>query len=282
MSTSTATPQIGSGAGLGFGTVLIGEMRKLITTRLWIILLIVSAAAGAAGAGLFGAIAMIGADDASKALRQVGTINMIYTGGNQFSRIIAIVAGAMAMGVEYRHKTLATSYLAMPRRTNVALGKGVITLGFGLALGLASTVLGFLIALVFVIIKDGSLQLGSGTVWQALLMNIVTIGMWAMIGYGLGILIKNMIVSIVVAVAFAYIVEPILATVFSLNDWKVLSNQMPTNATNAMIGSDAGSVMGGLNAAESWSPGAAFVVLLAWAVVPAVIGYLVVLRRDID
>ncbi|HEY9289719.1 MAG TPA: hypothetical protein VIP98_00430 [Microlunatus sp.] len=282
MSTTTATPRIGTGARLGFGSVLAGELRKLLTTRMWIILVIISAAAGAAGAALFGAIVMTGAETGGDAFRQTDAVTMIYTGGNQFTRIIAIIAGAMAMGAEYRHKTLATSYLAVPRRTDVALGKGVITLAFGLALGLASTVLGFLITIIFVLANDGSLLLGSAATWRALLMNIVTVGLWAMIGYGLGILIKNMIVSIVVAVSFAYIVEPILAMVFSLQEWTALSNLMPTNATNALIGTNAGNLIGGMTTADGWPALSAFAVLVGWAVVPAVIGYLLVLRRDID
>ncbi|QDP98419.1 hypothetical protein FOE78_23170 [Microlunatus elymi] len=283
MSVATAAGSLPGMRRLGFGQLLIAELRKLITTRMWIVLMIISAAAGAAGGGLYGAIVLLSAGGGSDlVLDKSSAIAMIYAGGNQFSRIIAIVAGAIAMGVEYRHKTLATTYLAEPRRSRVALAKGGITLGFGLSLGLASTVLGFLVAVIFVLIKGGSLQLGSASSWQALLMNIVTIALWAMIGYGLGILIRNMIVSITVAVAFAYIVEPLLATLFTANHWTVLSHQMPTNATNAMLGSGASSLMQAAGLGDGQSAITGFVVLVAWAVVPAAVGYLLVLRRDID
>lgn len=261
--------------------VLASELRKLVTTRTWLVLIIVSAAAGAAGAGLYGAVVMSVAGEGS-AFQQANGMALVYTGGNQFVRIIAIVAGALAMGAEYRHRTLATSYLAVPRRTQVALGKGVITLGYGLALGLASAILGFAVAAGFVIATDGSLLLGRASTWQAIGMNVVTVGLWAMIGYGLGILIRNMIVSVLVAVAFAYIVEPILALVLSLQEWTAVSNLMPTNATSALIGVDAAGMMGVSGVlADSWPPGVALIVLIGWAVVPAVLGYLLVLRTDI-
>jgi ABC-2 type transport system permease protein len=279
VTTSTAIRTDGARGSSGFAPLLTAELRKLITTRMWLILIIISAAAGAAGAALFGVIVLAGGD--GSALRAPEAVTMIYTGGNQFARIVAIIAGAMAMGVEYRHKTLATTYLAVPRRRWVLLGKGMITCAYGLALGLASTVLGFLVTVVFVVARDGSLLLGTSAAWRALLLNIVAIGLWAMIGYGLGVLIKNMIISIVVAVAFAYIVEPILALVFGLQEWTVLSNLMPTNATNALIGTNAGSLTG-MGTVDSWPAVGAFAVLLGWALVPAVLGYLLVLRRDIE
>ena len=57
-----------------------------------------------------------------------GLVRSIYNGGNTLSRILAMVVGIAAMGSEYRHNTLASTYLATPRRFRVLLGKAATLL----------------------------------------------------------------------------------------------------------------------------------------------------------
>jgi ABC-2 type transport system permease protein len=263
-------------------TVLLSEVRKITTTRIWIVLLAATAAAGVAGAGIYAAIGWFTTGAARANLfDQPDFVATLYTGGNSMARILAIIAGAMSMGIEYRHKTLATSYLAVPGRLSVVTGKAITTFGYGLAFGLVATVLGLLVAIPFVMIKDGSLFLSQGPTWQALLLNVVSLALWAMIGFGFGILIKNMIASVLIAVGFAYIIEPLLNLVFTLKHWTVLANLMPSSATSALIGVDANGVMQTGVTTEAWPAVAAFFVLLGWGLIPAIVGVLTTVRQDV-
>lgn len=131
------------------------------------------------------------------------------------------------------------------------------------------------------VIKDGSLFLDRASSWQALLLNIISLALWTMIGFGFGILIKNMIASVLIAVGFAYILEPTLNIVFALKHWTVPANLMPSGATAALVGTSAnGALQSGLGA-EQWPAYAGFLVLLGWAVIPAVIGMLTTVPRDV-
>ena len=52
---------------------------------------------------------------------------------------------------------------------------------------------------------------------------------------GIGILIKNMLVALVVGILLGFLVEPIVSIVFFLKRWDQLLNLMPSGATNAML-----------------------------------------------
>ena len=262
--------------------VLLSEVRKLTTTRSWIVLLAATAVAALVFTGIYVAVGLLaGGPKAPNMFAQQDFIAIIYTGANRAARILAIIAGAMAIGAEFRHRTLSTSYLAVPVRNRMVAGKAIITFGYGLAFGVVATVIGFLVAALMVSIKNGSLFLDRGSSWQALLLNIVSLGLWTMIGFGFGILIKNMIASVLIAVGFAYILEPALNIVFSLKHWTVPANLMPSGATTSLVGVDANGILQTGFGAEPWPAYAGFLVLLGWAVIPAVVGLLSTVRQDV-
>lgn len=262
--------------------LLRSEMLKITSTRMVIVLGCITAAAGIVAALVFGGIGVLITSEGSQVFSEPRFAAASYTFANQMARIVAIIAGTMAMGAEYRHKTLAASYLAVPRRLDLVLGKAVVTFGYGLALGLLTTLLSFVVSLFFILSHDGSPALGVAGTWQALLMNIVTIGLWALIGYGLGVLIRNMIASVLIAIVFAYVLEPTLSLIFTLKEWTVAGHLLPGGATDTAIGVSAMQLLQGDSAAVGWSGWQGLLVLLGWAVLPTVIGCLVTVRRDVD
>lgn len=260
--------------------LLISELRKIRTTRLWWIMLLCIFVLGAGYALLPAFISLLSAGDAPKSVvfSDPGTLISIYNGGNTLSRILALVVGIMSMGGEYRHKTLATTYLATPKRLKVVAAKALALAGYGLGYGLASVVAGILVAIPFVLRYDGSFQLTDGDVLRSIVLGIVSIALWVLIGMGVGILIRNMIVAMLVGVGFAYIVEPTVSFIFLFQGWNVPLNLMPTGATNAMLG-----VTSPILAASpdpfAWWLGA--LILLGWAAVPAAVGVLATVRKDV-
>ncbi len=261
--------------------VLVSEMRKISTTKLWWIMLICVFLLGGAYAlipAFSAGVAQSTLGDPTPAFEVPGTLRSIYNGGNTLARILALVIGILAMGGEYRYKTMATTYLATPVRTRVLSAKALSLIVVGLLYGLASVLAGLLVAIPFVLIKDGSLFLNRGDTWRSLLLGIVSIALWTLIGMGVGILIRNLVLAMLVGIGFAYVVEPALTALFFVKHWDLGLNLMPTGATNAMLGVTNPLLFA---AQEPFGWWLGMLVLAVWCLLPAIAGVIFTLRRDV-
>jgi ABC-2 type transport system permease protein len=260
--------------------VLRSEVRKITTTRLWWILLICVFLLAGCYATLPGVVAVLQhpSAGAGSAFSDPGTIRSVYNGGNTVSRIIAMVVGITAFGSEYRHQTLASSYLATPRRLRLLMGKVGSLLTFGLLYGVASVAAGMLVAVPFVLANDGTFALDQPATWRSLGLGVVSVALWTMIGLGIGILIKNMLTAMLVGISLAYLVEPIVSAVFFLRKWDLPLNLMPSGATNAMLGTTSPVLFAGQHPFVWWQGG---LVLAGWCVLPAIIGVVATIRQDV-
>jgi hypothetical protein len=86
---------------------------------------------------------------------------------------------------------------------------------------------------------------------------------------------------VLIAVGFAYILEPLLGLVFTLKHWTIPANLMPGNATTALVGVDANGVLQTGIGTDSWPAVAGFLVLLGWAMIPALVGLFTTTRQDV-
>ena len=213
------------------------------------------------------------------ALDDPGTMRSVYNGGNTLARILALVVGIMTMGGEYRHKTMAVTYLATPRRVRVLAAKAAALFGYGLLYGAASVVAGVLVAVPFVLSQDASFYLDRAETWRSLGLGIFSIALWAMIGFGVGTLFRNMIIAMLVGIGFAYLVEPSLTAVFFLQEWSIALNLMPTGATNAMLEVTSPILLASADPFLWWQ---GLLVLLGWSLLPAILGVLLTLGKDVD
>jgi ABC-2 type transport system permease protein len=260
--------------------VLRAELRKILTTRLWWIMLICIFVLGGGYAALPATIAVLEARPAGAGspFNDPGIVRSIYNGGNSLSRILALVMGIASMGSEYRHHTLASTYLATPRRLKVLFGKAVSLLIFGLLYGLTSVGAGVLVSLPFIGVNGGSLFLDRPDTWRSLALGVCSIALWTMIGMGIGALIKNMLVAMLIGISFAYLIEPVLSVIFFLNEWDLPLNLTPSGATNAMLGVTSPVLFAGPHPFEWWQ-GA--LVLAGWCLAPAVVGVASTVRKDV-
>jgi ABC-2 type transport system permease protein len=253
---------------------LRAELRKITTTRLWwvsLICILVLSGGYAAGVALLQPAGAAPFDNP-------GIVRSVYNGGNPVARVLAMVLGIATMGNEYRHQTLAATYLATPRRGRVLLGKAVSLLLFGLLYGVASVLAGVAVAAPFVLANGGSLFLDQPDAWRSLVLGAGSLALWTMLGMGIGILIPNLLVAMLVGISFAYLVEPILSLVFFMRGWDLALNLLPTGATNAMLGITS-PVLFATDNPFPWWQGA--LLLAAWCLLPALIGVLWTVRRDV-
>jgi ABC-2 type transport system permease protein len=83
------------------------------------------------------------------------------------------------------------TFLASPRRWRVVLAK----IGAHLVLGVGYGLVGLVVALVAggmtIAVRGHSLGLGADGLWRSALLGVVAVALWALIGIGIGTLVRN-------------------------------------------------------------------------------------------
>lgn len=221
------------------------------------------------------------------------------------ARLLALVLGVLIITGEYRHKTVTPTFLAEPRRGRVVIAKlGISFLG-GIALGVLTMLMGLIIGLVLVAAKVHScvttaglrLQVQQGMSkavcsaqhglyfvatthdmwhdWSRIAPGVVLgTGLFAIYGLGLGALLKNQVVAIVVGLGFTLVVETIVVFI-----WPGIGEYLPGQAATALEDAARTTFQGASTRVLPWWGGA--VMLVIYGVVLSVVGTLTTLRSDI-
>ncbi|GAB4062874.1 hypothetical protein GCM10028777_04110 [Angustibacter speluncae] len=260
------------------------EMLKLSTTKAWWGMLIGLAAwatlwslPNAFTAGLEfapGATAPAPADDDAIA-RSFYTIGL-----GSFGYVFALVLGVLVISSEYRHKTITTTILGTPHRPRIVLAKWVVTAAYALLYGVVGLGLGVAVTALILSLRGIDLNLGADGLVRALALALVAFVLWGLIGVGVGTLVGNQIVAILVGIGFI-VAETIASVALSFVSWGPdLVKWLPSSATSAMLQPTTDTGPGGPEIQVlTWWVG--LLVLLGYALVTAGVGALLQLRRDV-
>ncbi|WP_152365672.1 ABC transporter permease subunit [Microlunatus speluncae] len=263
--------------------VLRAELIKVRADRPSRVLLILGFVLGIGSAVLTGVLAIrpeLAAGQPATVLgRDASAVIGIYNGAIPMTRILALVAGALAMSREYSHKTLALTYLSTPNRYSVIGAKAGAQALIGLIIGLVSVLIGFVVATVFIIVTSGSFFLDQAGTWGALLLGVLSIAVWSLIGCAAGVLIRDVVITLAITLGFCFLVDPTVAVIFADQGWTLAQNLLPSGATAAMVQSH--SVLM-LASANPFPPGLAALVLIGWCLIPGVIGTALTISRDVE
>ncbi|WP_018156623.1 ABC transporter permease [Demetria terragena] len=263
------------------GPAIKAEVRKLLTTRMWWGMAIMLFAIGALLALFIGLLS--DTDPSSEAIEAGAPVftptelaTNVYTAGSAFGYVILMVIGIMTIGSEYRHKTLTGSLLAVPRRARLIFAKIIALLGFGVMYGVIFLIGSVSIGATVLSMRGFDVLPDAGAICRSLGLLLLVLGLWALIGLGLGILIPNQVAAILVGVGGAFIVEPLLTFLASQTEiGETIQKFFPGPATQAVLGGYAGDT-----AQLSWWAGA--LVLAAYAAVFTGLGTLLTQRRDVS
>lgn len=266
------------------------EATKQFTTAIWWILAIVlfvyvgftaSALGFVLSASSTGALSGRGPQAAASTLP-----SLLYSTATTVGYVFPLLIGTLMVTSEFRHKTLTPTFLATPRRGRVLGAKVVV----GVLLGVLYAVVG-LVASVgpsagFLLGYGIDTGFGSIDTWALLGRMVLTFVLWVLVGIGVGALVRNQIGAIVGVLVFTQFIEPIGRVASGFVDG--LSNVtrfLPGAAGDALVGA---SIFSGVttvstsSSADGLSWWAGGLVLLAYAVVLLVLGYLVSWRRDVS
>lgn len=260
------------------------ELCKFFSTRLWWGMAIAVLLTGAAFAALFGLLLasgdLTGPDGQPTLPLTDGQLaKSVFTGGISAGYLLTLAIGVMTIGSEYRHMTITSTFLATPRRGRVMSAKVVALLLIGAFYGVISLV-GSVAVGTAILSANGRAPFADPEIWRSLALALLALGLWSLIGLGVGILIPNQVAALLIAIGVAWIIEPILATTLPLTDWgQTVVPYFPGQATSAMLGSGGG--FGGPSSGGLvwW---AAALVLAGYAALMAGLGTWRTLRADIS
>lgn len=269
-----------------FGRSVSSEWRKVTATKTWWILALVLLAYAAMMAAPFGFLFGDIAEQTGQAPPADSAL-MVYSTTATFGYVIPLVFGALAATNELRHSTLGVTFAVEPRRGIVLTGKTAALTAVGIVLAIAGLLGAVGAGAPLLAVGDLPPMLGEAATWGLFARVAVSIAIWAVIGFGVGLIVKNQAFAIVLAIGFTQFIEPVARIGAQFWEWSAgLAKFLPGAAMDAFVGS---SVLNEMSATDPSMPdaaatlgnGAGFAVLVAYAVVSCGIGWLLRLRADV-
>jgi ABC-2 type transport system permease protein len=259
------------------------ELLKLRTTRLWWGLLIGVVLLSMGLGALQGAVAGADADGdgtGGPAFDDPGVLRGAYTAGLGIAYLFTLALGVMVMAGEYRHQTMSATVLSIPVRAKIVVAKLFALIAAGIGYGIATVLASIAGAVIVLTIRSEDLWRSDAGIPRALGLAVVAVALWALIGLGVGTLIRNQVVALLVAIGFGWIVEPLTGFALRLLDVGYIAKYLPTSATSAIVQPAQPEGAGDIDLSLlPWWGG--ILVLLGYAAVSAAIGAVLTLRRDI-
>ncbi|GAA2641915.1 ABC transporter permease [Dactylosporangium fulvum] len=257
------------------------ELRRLLATRMWGGLLLLAVLLGG---GMMGALALVGPENFHPPMPGLDTESGIRAllGILGYTAFVPAAVGTVAVTSEYRHRTVAVTFLFAPRRWQVLAAK-LVTYGLaGLAYGLILA--GSAAAALFAVtaVRGVPLGLATGTVLALLARIGLAMVVYLLIGVGVGALIRNQVAALAVVVGYLYMGEALLMIIPGINLlYPILPGGATASLTDFTYLSDAMSQELGSTPVQLLPPIAGALLLLAYALTAAVIAVIAPMRRDI-
>jgi ABC-2 type transport system permease protein len=240
------------------------EFLKLRTTQVWFWLLLAALA--------LAAISTIG-PIASGAIKNSGDLPDLSTGAGT-SYLPVFVLGVLGVTTEYRYQTITPALLATPTRWALVTAKMITYLLVGAAYAVLCLLVQLAISVPWLSAKDIDVTLASNDVPRALVSVFTVVVLFAIVGIGVGALVKNQIVAVSVGIIVIQVVNPLLGAIPKV---RAVFPYTPFGGLSALLNS-------GKRAADGFALlphwGGA-VVLALWAFIPAAIGAAYTMNRDI-
>jgi len=193
-------------------------------------------------------------------------LRVFVEAGEGLGATFAGLLGAMSVTTEVRNGTIRPTFLSIPQRGRVIAAKATTSMLTGLAFGLVATGIAALIGTIVLSGRGIPVQLdGSG---YALLLagGASAAALWAVIGVGIGAIVRNQVIAIVAIFVWIEIVENLL-----VDSAPAISRYMPATLGQAITGDRIGAL-------HTPALGAALLALYATVAIAA--GWRTTTRRD--
>jgi ABC-2 type transport system permease protein len=250
--------------------LIAAEFRKLLTTRLWLWLLLGSMALTA----LYVSLAIAFGDDPDtwtpSLATPAGQRTIVSIAASGPGTLLAVLA-AIGLTGEFRHHTATATFLATPHRVRVVVAKlvayGLVGVGYAVCC-IAVTVA---IALPWLDAKGIRVPLGGNGIPGTLAGVIAAVAIFGLVGVGLGALLRDQVATVVGLLVYLFVAEPIVTRIPALRTWTVY---LPGEAENALTQV----TLTNQQLLQPWQGGLLFA---AYGIALAVAGMQLTVRRDV-
>jgi len=180
--------------------LLRGETLRLATTRTYWMLAAGALALIAAGTSAASATSFTPGTSPARATLAIAGL----------AQTVALLAGALSVTSEFRHKTITPAALITPRRTPLLAAKLITLATAGLVFGLAATAIATAITLPLLAAQHIPAGLTGSGVAAIIAGGAIATALSAAIGVGVGAIIRNQAGAILAVLALLYVAEPLL------------------------------------------------------------------------
>ncbi|XVV16049.1 ABC transporter permease [Actinoplanes sp. CA-131856] len=255
--------------------LLNAELFKLRTTSIWWIMLVILVP-------LYAVSLLINwapVSSPGSKLDAVAVATTFYTTGQYVGVLIVMLLAAIVVTSEFFHLTATSTFLVTPRRAAVVGAKFGAAAVVGALAWLGITIVNLVVTPALLHHIGLGSELGRPAVWRAIGLNLLAFVLWAILGTGVGVLIRSQL-GATLTLSIVYVVGTSAVTlIFNLLSEFVaagldrLQLLVPTSASQLLVS--------GIELPGDPPRWAGAVVMIGYAVVAGAIGTVLVNRRDI-
>jgi ABC-2 type transport system permease protein len=249
------------------GRLIRAEFLKLRTTQVWFWLLLATAAVSA-----LLVVAQIAPSDGVRTAADVP--NMFASSSQPY--VLVFVLGVLGVTTEFRYQTITPTVLQTPSRWAIVTAKMITYAIVGIGYALVAVAVQVAMAVPWLAAKGVHVDFGDPDVRRALLAVFAVVALFGVVGLGVGALLRNQVVAVVVGIVFLLIIQNLLVVIPGV---KYAFPYTPGGAADAMLLSHLGAT--DFNGVHLLPPLGGVAVLLLWALVPAIVGATFTMTRDI-
>jgi ABC-2 type transport system permease protein len=192
-----------------------------------------------------------------------------FEAGTRIGMLFAGLAGALAITAEFRYGTIRPTFLVTPRRSPVIAAKLAVSGSVGLLFGLITEGLMASAATAGLAARDIEIQLTSDDYVRLLTGGMAAGALWAVIGLGIGALVRNQVATLIGLCTWVLLVEHLLPS--------EAAERTPGGAGLALAMQASGTPL----ALTVPTPAAGALALVLYAAAAAAVGWRATLRRDV-
>ncbi len=205
-------------------------------------------------------------------LSQAANQPKVFGWGTTIGALFAALAGAIGITAEFRHGTIRPTLLTNPDRARVVVAKAMAGAIVGLVIGLLAAGLVAAVGSAGLALRGIPIALNVGDFAQMLAGGAVGAALWAILGTGLGAILRGQVGAVIGLCVWLLLIENIL-----IGNVPSAGKYTPGASDGAFAG-----LMPNAGSAILLAPIVGALLLAGYAVVCAGVGLVAIERRDID